>query len=249
MNKAVAVLSTIVDWPMIAADKLGLIKQYQYTTRTGSKLICRSKSTDINEVVVIFSGEEYPRSELQLQNNAVVFDLGANIGSFPIYLDDCNPDISWTCHSFEPFPDNYDLLERNIMANELQAKVVCRKEAIAGSDGEAVLDAAMGFDAVSISNTVGESGVRVPTLRLSSYAKKHGVTRVDLLKIDVEGAEYDIFTADYAWIRDHSRYLIIEAHPIGENTVEVIRAIISPDFEIIPRVTHNTNVLFARRKQ
>ena len=51
------------------------------------------------------------------------------------------------------------------------------------------------------------------------------------------------------WIRDHVEYIIVESHPRGENTFATIRAYIEPDFDIIPGVTHNPDVFFARRKQ
>ena len=62
----------------------------------------------------------------------LVFDIGANIGTFSLYAAKVGG--ASRVLSFEPFPDNYRMLSNNVERNQLHV-VTCVNQAVAGSRG------------------------------------------------------------------------------------------------------------------
>jgi FkbM family methyltransferase len=67
----------------------------------------------------IFEAEGYLRNGIRVSESSVVFDVGANIGLFGIYLNRRWPGVRLYC--FEPMPDTVEVLRANIALHGLQA--------------------------------------------------------------------------------------------------------------------------------
>lgn len=115
LRKARLVYQTLSNWPLVAADKTGLLRAVDYRTRSGL-VRCRGRSPDVNEVVAVMSGYEYAIAE-PLPDAAVVFDVGANIGSFSLWLLATSGAVDLRVTAFEPYPPNAELLRRNLACN------------------------------------------------------------------------------------------------------------------------------------
>ena len=125
-----------------------------------------------------------------------VFDIGANIGYYTVLLAR-RVGHQGAVHAFEINDKVLDVLEENVrMAHLTNVTVV--KKAITKTTGEAEFflpregDEAEGslrksdrYDALSV--------VKVKTVSIDDYVHEHGIQRVDFIKIDVEGAEYEAF--------------------------------------------------------
>jgi hypothetical protein len=53
-------------------------------------------------------------------------------------------------------------------------------------------------------------------LELNEVLAKQGVTMVDLMKLDIEGAEYNIFEHSLETLAKHVKRIIMEFHPAGD---------------------------------
>src|SRR3954470_15540649 len=104
LRKASILRGTMANWPRVLADKAGVRSVLEYRTRSGTRILCRARSTDINEAVVVLAGIEYPARYLRLTDGAVVLDVGANIGAFSLFLDAVNARVRYRSFAFEPFP-------------------------------------------------------------------------------------------------------------------------------------------------
>lgn len=131
-----------------------------------------------------------------------VLDIGANAGFLTLLLADLvGPTGRVFC--FEPCPETYKLLEKNIRANDLKY-VRTFPVALSNRNGTAVLTRNPRNDGA---NTLGDLSasadlagwdveqlkVQVPTLTLDDFLEEQDVERVDFVKIDVEGAETMVF--------------------------------------------------------
>ncbi|MBT2557457.1 FkbM family methyltransferase [Hymenobacter sp. ISL-91] len=144
-----------------------------------------------------------------------ILDAGANIGMAVLYFKRLFP----TAHivAFEPNPEAFRLLARNVAANQLH-NVVLHNAALAATAGE--LPFYYGSDGASLTGSLhphagGLRTVQVPACQLSEVLAD--TAAFDLLKLDVEGAEADIL-ADLAQtgLLGHFRQYLIEYHyPIG----------------------------------
>jgi FkbM family methyltransferase len=120
----------------------------------------------------------------------VIFDCGANLGLATIYFKWLYPKAA--IHAFEPDPATFKVLERNITTNHL-ADVTAHNCALWDSDTEIPFFIHKTVQGGLRMSTNGDrldgTEVRVPGRRLSSFIDEP----IDLLKVDVEGAEHRVF--------------------------------------------------------
>jgi len=136
-----------------------------------------------------------PEARLAPEDVKVVLDIGANIGIASLYFAASFPGA--TIHAFEPDPGNCELLAANAKA---MPRIRVHRFALGAEDGELEL-----FDSDDKSNLGGFSshGLGVDQQRSKKVPVRHaghalaaaGIERADVIKIDTEGAEWEILTA------------------------------------------------------
>lgn len=115
-----------------------------------------------------------------------IMDLGANIGLFGLYVLGRWPTARIT--AFEPDPDNASLLQLNVVSNNFEECWHFHRSACSNSCGTVAFSAGLLSEA-RIAEP-GETGtIEVPVVDI--FSMEHDV---DLLKIDIEGAEWAILT-------------------------------------------------------
>ncbi len=121
-------------------------------------------------------------------------------------------------HAFEASARNFGYLERNLAANGL---VNVSAERVAVYDGSIDrLELSVAADNTA-SSFVTEGSYRegdvevVPATSLDAWAEREGVARVDLVKLDVEGAEPRVLEGARGLLRRHEPDLVIELNPVA----------------------------------
>lgn len=190
MNKILITFRTVKNFSVAIRDYLKLSQSPTIILDlySGLKVKLRSNTVDAHEAVTILSGQEYPFRLLEsvLSQGALVLDIGAHLGSFSLYLKAKRPDLQIYC--FEPAADNFQLLSDNVALNSL-LDLKLFPIAIAGKTGTVFLNT-LSLD--SNAYALGQEGQPVPALDLDSLMEQEKITRIDLIKMDCEGAEYDI---------------------------------------------------------
>jgi FkbM family methyltransferase len=238
----------MANWPLVVPDKLGLVRTCRYRSRSGQTIECRPRSTDVNEAVVVLGGLEYPPEFLRLTDGQVVVDVGANIGSFAVLVDSLNSGIRYTGLAVEPMPETFSLLERNLAHNGID-RFRPVLAAISDVDGTVRMRVDLPADAVRISDE-GE-GAMVRSLRLGTLCQLHRIERIDLLKVDIEGAEYGLIETELPFLRASVRRLLMEYHPpelagATERLLDTLRG----DFDV--KVLHSresSGMLYAENRR
>jgi FkbM family methyltransferase len=160
--------------------------------RTGLKFEVRS-AMDVWSVKETFIDRFYEKFGCQLMDGWVVVDIGGGIGDFSVFASYNFP--SNTVYTFEPFPGSFSLLAGNLSRNRI-TNVQAFQEAIWSENGRLVLDMSAGEPVQFISRAIGvslaDNVVDVPCVSLEEMFERNGITHVDLLKVDAEGAEYSI---------------------------------------------------------
>jgi FkbM family methyltransferase len=245
------VRATLANWPLLVLDKLGLRSMCRYRTRSGRRIWCRGRTTDVNEAVAVLSGFEYPRALVRISDGAVVLDAGANIGSFGLLVADVNGSTSFRMVAFEPFPENFALLRRNFAENAL-TNIDAVEAALSSVDGPVRLVSPGSPDEVRIARDSDDvSDVEATSWRLGTFCSHAGIESVQLLKLDVEGAEYEIIGADLDFIEDRVEAMLIEYHELGpgRDAASLRRSL---DDRFVVTTVHErsqTGVLHARRRR
>jgi FkbM family methyltransferase len=149
-----------------------------------------------------------------LNKDAVFFDLGAHIGQYTMIAAPLCREV----HSFEPIPETFKLLQRNVRVNRL-TNVVANQCAVSDACGELRIyegDVST-LDRSSLrapSHTSGRS-FAVQSISLDVYAGKHGVVPT-LMKIDVEGAEISVLRGASTLLREKHPTLIVEVDKVNQ---------------------------------
>jgi FkbM family methyltransferase len=166
-------------WPTLpGANKVCCLE-----TTDGDVLYYRRNRGDLQGIREIYIDEIYSLPDGA--NPTSLVDFGANIGIATIWLS-----RRYGLHvslSVEPVPENFALLQRNLLANNLFGQTL--NAAIGASNGTVMFDG-------SFETNMGRMGAG--TLEVTVHGVAQVVANLDfapsLLKVDVEGAELPSFT-------------------------------------------------------
>jgi FkbM family methyltransferase len=120
-----------------------------------------------------------------LGEGRVALDVGANIGVFALTMAALNSRA--TVHAFEPVASNYERLVGNVELNR-RDNVLAHHLAVAEKSGMVRItsdDRSPATNRISTDN----SAALVESVTLDDFCAAEGIAEVDLVKIDVEGAE------------------------------------------------------------
>lgn len=173
---------------------------------SGLEIRYKEFTGELGNIKTVFFDED---EELPLPpSGAVVLDAGANIGLFTLFL-------IWKygrarfarIHLFEPNPDTFERLRRNLSANGLDE--TCQAHCLALSDtaGTVYMEAPHGYSVLGMISDRGT--VPVECKPLDVWRREHGSPAVDLLKVDVEGHEVSLLRGAPETLKA-ARHLYIE---------------------------------------
>lgn len=146
-----------------------------------------------------------------------VIDVGAHIGYYTLLFAKCVGPTG-SVFSFEPVPRNFALLEKNVQVNNLR-NVRLVNEAVfsrAASITINVPEEQPNPGSGSMKCQEGAEHYEVDATSLDDFCEESGV-RPDILKIDVEGAEYDVLVGAQQTISRCRPGLFIELHHFDGN--------------------------------
>lgn len=172
--------------------KTSKIFNFGITYRRGTSDEAFIKNVLINEEY--FAHNFYPK-----QNDTIV-DIGANIGCFTLAVSRYNQ--GGRIIAVEPFPSNFDLLQRNINQNRIE-NVVLIPAAISSRADSTTLFVGNDTGMHSLVFDRGKGSIKVPALRFDSILHLLPEGKCNFLKIDCEGAEFDFLPTitSCAWSR------------------------------------------------
>ncbi len=175
----------------------------------------------------IFSNEVY---KVSLHNpTPLIYDLGSHIGLSIIYFKQQYP--SSKIISFEPNPNVYPLLLENIEMNNLK-DITTYNIALSGNKGSRTLYidksqrgcfSTSSFTKNAWNGKQNSIGIQVKTDKLSNYIN----TPIDLLKMDIEGAEIEVLKEiDESNKIKMVKNIIIEFHQTDKHKIAELLSIL-----------------------
>jgi FkbM family methyltransferase len=124
-----------------------------------------------------------------IKEGDTVIDLGANIGYYTLLFAKL-VGKSGKVIAFEPHPENFAILKKNVEANGYK-NVVCEQKAVSKSSERIKLfidEEATTKHAIANSKFCSKNFVSVDSVKLDDYLEEN--TKIDFIKMDIEGAEY-----------------------------------------------------------
>lgn len=205
----------------------------------------RPNSTDSVVVREIWCENIYEVFDGDVSDTGIVLDIGANIGAFSVYVASLDPNVR--VFAYEPEPHNFDILHENIKRDDMMGRILISPIAIADRFGEALINNDAGNS--SIIRPLGDtSPCRMIPLQ-AVWLGLDGLKRfefVDVLKIDVEGAEEKILLDASHDLLNLCRYIVVEVDAQSDIGAIVAHLSETHQIKIVGKASKGVNI-FARR--
>ncbi len=180
--------------------------------RNGFKIHMSGHAHDVITIFVVLAKRDYGK----IKKGSVVVDIGANIGVFSLYAAYCG---AKKIYAYEPNKEAYEILQRNILNNGLEDTIISHRCAVFSADNQ-IVKIPVGSSPYNkvLTKDDTEQFELVNTITLKTILSDNAIDIVDLLKIDCEGAEYEIFFSSSSAILSRINEVRMEYHegPLGE---------------------------------
>lgn len=191
----IAIIMTleVSDWPLHLLVHFGILKEREitYNFRNRIKLKgLRSASHDEPGFYFnyIFKKQCYTPPNFFIKEDDIIVDVGAHIGVFTVFA--AKQAKKGRVYAYEPMVENFNLLKQNIHLNSL-SNVVAFDLGIAGKSGRRKLFLTNRPEGHSLFCPT-ESCVEIQCITLEDVFDLNNLAKVDFLKLNCEGAEYEI---------------------------------------------------------
>lgn len=159
----------------------------------------------------------------KVRTNAVVLDIGANTGFFSYLI--LSKLKSAKVFAFEPFKKNVQLINATISRNvNIKDNLVVIEKAVTDKHNEEIKfyvdESAEQTSIASIYNNFDNRNTGytiVKTTNLENILKENNIDKIDILKLDCEGAEYPILYNASDDLLKKINLMLIEAHPLDND--------------------------------
>lgn len=199
LSSTPTILRGVRNWPLVFAAILGLPIRKPFVVELrehGLRLKART-ALDAWIIKEACLDRDYENVCTDLQDGWVVIDIGAGLGDFSIFVAKRFPKSH--VYAFEPNPDSARLLLENVRLNSV-SNVTLLPYAIVGSSSRSTQLLATSVEPAqhrALATTFATISPNVPTLEVQGWSldevfEKLALERCDFLKMDCEGAEYEI---------------------------------------------------------
>jgi len=206
--KSVRYAAGVANWAEVGANAWRGLETTTLRLRNGLVIASAPGALLVPLYKEIWYRDEYGLRADPLPPGAVVIDVGANIGMFAVYAAVAAG--ASRVVAYEPFPESFALLQRNAEGNRLSA-ITPRRRAVAGTAGTRALFLAGRHGTNSLFGDGGEA-VQVDCLTLADVLAGEAIERCHFLKLDCEGAEYEILLAASADVLARIDRIALEYH-------------------------------------
>lgn len=252
----------------VSPEALALIRSWAFIRRNGGRfsrlrpgywqadihiaaqpltMLLRSRSSDIQTFAgVMWRGDYLPAvqwAQRSLSGSVqLIVDVGANIGASALFLNAHFPGAQLAC--VEPDPANAALLRENLSLNNC-AHAQVFEQGLWPHEGRLSLVSDFRDGAAWSRRVVEMADGPVPALGVASFVRSLPDGPIDILKVDIEGAEFPILRNREAasLLLQRTRFLALELHPEYGSTEEIEAILAEAGFLVF----RNHSLIYAAR--
>ncbi len=177
----------------------------------------RNGSSDSEVFAQVFLSGEYSPAVHFLKNNGIdvkhIMDCGANIGISSVYFNSKFPGAA--IYAVEPEPANYHCLEQNLSSLSGVKKInkAIWFEKCYLSFDRSFRDRKEWSVRVRTTENNEKADIQVEATTISDIISEFSIETIDLLKIDIEGAEKELFSKpEYLQFLQKTKVIVMEIH-------------------------------------
>lgn len=244
-------IELVENWHIIPLGVFGLIdfkKGIVLKLRSGIRFKCRH-FMDAWTIKEVFINNDYKIKPSKQPK--IIIDIGANIGAFSILVASKMPNAKVL--SFEPLRETFQQLQDNVLINGLDKQITPQKMAVYRKEKTIKLYNTGRSGLSSIYRTRNEEKFElVKSTTLEKIFERNKIKTCDYLKIDCEGAEYDILSNCPKSVFKKIKTISLEFHEMtpGQNHHSLIKILNNNDFRTFHKyndIEHNIGYIYARK--
>lgn len=146
--------------------------------------------------------------ENAIPEGTVVFDIGANVGYYSLMAAAVSGPTGHV-YAFEPLPRNVDYLRKHVALNKMVDRITVFDVAVSDKSGGAAFD----LGASTSMGHLAESGeFKVKQVRLDDMVAAGEIKPPHYMKVDVEGAEFDVLNGARKLLEQHKPVIFLDTH-------------------------------------
>ncbi|MDF2551510.1 MAG: hypothetical protein K0R77_785 [Chryseobacterium sp.] len=178
-----------------------------------------------------------------LKPGNVFIDIGANIGLFSLNASEIVGEKG-KIYAFEAFPPNYNQFKENISLNKFE-NIIAENKAISSQNSTIEIlynekDNNIGMASAFLKDFTSKEVVESTTL--DQYSVDHHINRIDLIKIDIEGGEYDALLGMTRILTEIKPQILIEINhktlkDSGHSETEIINLFSKFNYQILKKLS------------
>ena len=203
----------------------------------GKNVSITAPALEGNIVSKLESGRFYEQKFLEyiasLNKKGLYLDVGGNIGNHTVFF--ANFTKATEVMSFEPHPEVFKSLKKNVKANDPKKKVKLKHMALGEEEGSVQIEEA---ESDKLGGSRVKKGGDIPMKRLDDVVGKN---KVSVIKVDVEGFEEAVLRGATAVLKRDKPELFLEAGTAADK--EKIEAVIS-EFGYVPVKAYNNTATY-----
>lgn len=143
----------------------------------------------------------------------IIIDVGANVGYYSLIASKNIQQNKGTIYAFEPVDKTFARLNENILLNKIEC-IISYKKAISNENSSIKInvgnDQNWGMSSINTNEHLSNENEIVKSETLDSFCKSTNISQIDLIKIDVEGAEFNVLRGMQKIIEAYKPEIMIE---------------------------------------
>lgn len=169
-------------------------------------------------------------------SDAVIFDVGANFGYLSLVWANTVSKNKGVIYSFEPNPFVYDCFSKSVSDNNLTEIIKHFNFAVGRESGKAKFYFAE--TSSNLNREFEESGIsEIKIVSLDDFTAENKIERCHMIKIDVDGIEYEILNGAVKTIEKFKPLLVIETN----NDRKILEFVFSKNYSIFDMKLNKVN--------
>lgn len=216
ITTALKVIKIIKNWPLFFLDYIGLVKKNPiiYTLWNGIKYEISTKPPERSTIREVWVANEYTPKGFDIKDPDLVLDIGAHKGVFSIFASHFAK--KGKIYSFEPVKENFKGLKKNIRINKIK-NIIAINKAVSNKTGSKDIFISDSTTMHSFYlNKSKKRKTKVKTITLKDFVKQNKITKINFLKIDAEGAEYNILFSCPNTLFEKIEKISMECHNLNK---------------------------------